>query len=165
MQRPAPRPLMLVPHLRLPTALHAAAIRLPGSRPRVRTRLISSLRCRPRIGMGLQPTAARQHDKVERTAQRRLPKARCTQHAGALRSDMPGFAERSLVTRKAAFSKSWRGIERRALYATDIRKATRGASKNPHFRCVMSLFPTFCHWTERSARTKLWCKLSRGAIC
>jgi hypothetical protein len=41
----------------------------------------------------------------------------------------------------AAFAKSGGGIERRALYATDIRKANHGALKIPLFRCVIVSVP------------------------
>jgi hypothetical protein len=58
----------------------------------------------------------------------------------------PQAAARSCGAREELAS----GIERRALYATQIRKANHGALTNPLFRCVIVSVPAFCHWSERS---------------
>jgi len=57
----------------------------------------------------------------------------------------PQAAARSCGAREELAS----GIERRALYATQIRKANHGALTNPLFRCVIVSVPAFCHWSER----------------
>jgi hypothetical protein len=51
------------------------------------------------------------------------------------------------------------GIERRALYATGIRKANHGTLTNPLFRCVIVSVPAFCHWSERSPLGPSCCNL------
>ena len=45
------------------------------------------------------------------------------------------------------------GIERRALYATEIRKANHGTLTNPLFRCVIVSVPAFCHWSASGVRS------------
>jgi hypothetical protein len=51
------------------------------------------------------------------------------------------------------------GIERRALYATEIRKANHGTLTNPLFRCAIVSVPAFCHWSERSPLGPSCCNL------
>ena len=51
------------------------------------------------------------------------------------------------------------GIEGRALYATDTRKANHGTLTNPLFRCVIVSVPAFCHWSERSPLGPSCCNL------
>ena len=51
------------------------------------------------------------------------------------------------------------GIERRALYATEIRKANHGTLTKPLFRCAIVSVPAFCHWSERSPLGPSCCNL------
>jgi hypothetical protein len=70
----------------------------------------------------------------------------------------PQAAARSCGAREELAS----GIERRALYATQIRKANHGALTNPLFRCVIVSVPAFCHWSERSPLGPSCCNLQGG---
>src|SRR4029077_11119396 len=72
----------------------------------------------------------------------------------------PQAAARSCGAREELAS----GIERRALYATQIRKANHGALTNPLFRCVIVSVPAFCHWSERSPLGQVVATFKGGSI-